>query len=148
MEKLLSKFTAISIRNQIDWAVKVYPEDLVIYINKADLYSILLNLLTNSLKALNLLPKKSDKKIRITFEKQANNLKILFSNNGPPIPERQQEKIFELFVSRYDEGTGLGLPIIREIIDEYNGTVAVKLYPEFEPGTTFEIKIPLEELKG
>jgi signal transduction histidine kinase len=94
-----------------------------------------------------MLPTKSDRKIKITIQKQAYNLKILYSNNGPSIPESQQKKIFELFVSRYEEGTGLGLSIVREILDEYEGQIEIKANPEFDPGATFDIKIPLENLK-
>lgn len=145
--KLLENFSSIVEGQGILPKLHVYPPDITIYINRADLYSIMINLLTNSLKAVATLPKNAEKKIKITVEKQANNLKIVFSNNGPTIPERYMEKIFDLFVSKYTEGTGLGLPITREIVEEYSGTVEAKIKTEFEPGATFEIKIPLDELK-
>ena len=146
ISKLLDNFTAIVASKKIKIRLYVYPDDLVIYINRADLYSIMVNLLTNSIKAVDLLPIKTERIIKVTFEKQAHNLKIIFSNNGPNISERHREKIFDLFMSRYEEGTGLGLPIIREIIEDYDGTIEAKVNTEFEQGATFEIKIPLEEL--
>lgn len=147
LSKIFTKFENLFRRENIDIKLYVYPEDLAVYINRADLLSIILNLLTNSLKAVDLLPKKVKKQISVTIEKQAHNLKLLFNNNGPPIPEKQMERIFELFISGYKEGTGLGLPIVKEIVSDYNGKIEVKPIPEFENGTTFEIKIPWEELK-
>jgi len=129
----------------IDW--KVYPTDLTIYINKADFFSIFLNLLTNSIKAVSINSKQKDKKILITIYKEAYDLKILFSNNGPPIEESEKTEIFKMFITKYEEGTGLGLPIVEEIIGEYKGKIFVSNQPEFEPGATFELTIPLERLK-
>ncbi len=147
LDKLLKNFSSIVADQGFEPKLHVYPPDLKIYINRADLYSVMINLLTNSLKAVNSLPIKTERKIKITVEKQTNSLKIIFSNNGPNIPERYIEKIFDLFVSKYKEGTGLGLPITREIVEEYGGTIETKINTEFEPGATFEIKIPLEELQ-
>jgi len=129
----------------IDW--KVYPEDLTIYINKADFFSIFLNLLTNSVKAVSINSKQKDRKILISIYRESYDLKMLFSNNGPTIEEDEKTEIFKMFITRYDEGTGLGLPIVKEIIEEYKGKIFVSNQPEFEPGATFEITIPLEMLK-
>jgi len=147
IRKLLDAFKGIVISKKLDLELKIFPDDLVIHMNRADLYSITINMLTNSMKALDLLPPDSSKKIKITIEKQANSIKFLFSNNGPKIKESRQEAIFDIFESDYEEGTGLGLSIVREIIDEYDGTIEIKANPEFDPGVTFMIKFPIGEVQ-
>lgn len=126
---------------------KVYPEDLTVFMNKADFFSLTLNLLTNSIKALGIDSKQKDKQIQITVFQEAYDLKMLFSNNGPSIKDEEKNEIFKMFVTNYEEGTGLGLPIVREIVDEYKGKIIVSNEPEFTPGATFEIVIPIERLK-
>lgn len=147
VRKLLEPFKGIIKSQNVCMDLRVSPNDLSIYMNRTDLYSVVVNLLTNSIKALNTLPADSEKNIRITIQKDAYNLNILFSNNGPAIDEKEKEEIFDILVSKYEEGTGLGLTITREIIEEYSGSIKVQSKPEFEPGASFEIKIPLEKLK-
>lgn len=146
LEELFSSFAGIFENKSIVRDVRVSPSDLRVYMNRAELYSVLVNLITNSIKALDLLSDNAEKIIRITVRKEAHDLSILFSNNGPIIDEEIRDKVFDLFFSKYKEGTGMGLSIVREIIREYNGKIIVKNETEFEPGATFEIKIPLEAL--
>ncbi|MFU8853600.1 sensor histidine kinase [Micromonospora sp. SL1-18] len=68
------------------------------------------------------------------------------ADDGPGVPEEQRERIFDRFVrlddsrSRADGGSGLGLPITKEIIAAHGGTVQV--LPG--PGTTVQILLPLD----
>jgi len=127
---------------QID--VRCFPSDLKIVMNKADLYSIVLNLLTNSIKALEEI---DNKKIRITISKSARDLKIKFSDNGKGIKDSVRSKIFRPLYSSYENGTGMGLPITLETLRKYSGKIELLPDGEFAKGTTFLISIPLEELK-
>ncbi|MEU3458142.1 HAMP domain-containing sensor histidine kinase [Micromonospora sp. NPDC006766] len=69
------------------------------------------------------------------------------TDDGPGVPEEQRERIFGRFVrlddsrSRVDGGSGLGLPITREIIAAHGGTVQV--LPG--PGMTVRIRLPLDD---
>ena len=70
---------------------------------------------------------------------------ILIQDNGIGLEEDQFEKIFGLFRRAYSKkdktGSGAGLAIVKDIIDQHNGTVYVK---QSEPGigTTFCFTIP------
>ena len=138
------------------------PDDLKAYMFRADLQSIFMNLLSNTVKAIQRERKQMDEieaakksnKIKISLDTnpRITNLQIIYSNDGPPINPRLGNKIFETFVSDYDEldkttmGSGLGLPLTREIIENYGGTV--ELIPsEFNPGVSFLIKLPWENIK-
>ena len=125
----------------------LHPENISVYMNKADFESIILNLLSNSFKAIYALPKKSSGKIKINISKDAKKFKLKFSDNGIGIKERNRDKIFRLFFTTNKQGTGLGLPIIREMLEDYDGKIVLLDKSELDNGATFEITIPLKEMK-
>ena len=61
-------------------------------------------------------------------------------DNGPGVPEEAREKIFEVFYSSRGGGTGLGLPIARQIVERHGGTI--ELDSTEGKGTTFRIRLP------
>ena len=115
-------------------------------------HSILLNLYTNSKKALR--KKKPNKKfIHIACGKIDNFVYLEFSDNGIGIPKENEELVFEQFfttstpasinASEKDEltGSGLGLKILRDIVSEYHGEIFISTPPEGYV-TCFRIEIP------
>ena len=69
---------------------------------------------------------------------------ITVSDTGSGIPREDLPKIFEPFFStKGQKGTGLGLSVIWGIIDNHNGTITVE--SELKKGTTFRIRLPLEQ---
>jgi two-component system, OmpR family, sensor histidine kinase KdpD len=67
-------------------------------------------------------------------------------NSGPPIPERDQGRLFERFYrgiqARQLPGTGMGLAIVRQIAEAHRGTVRVR--SSAEAGTEFVLSLPAE----
>jgi signal transduction histidine kinase len=61
-------------------------------------------------------------------------------DNGPGIPAEMRERIFEVFYSSRGGGTGLGLPIARQIIERHGGVI--ELESEEGEGTQFTIRLP------
>ncbi len=76
-------------------------------------------------------------------------IRVSISNNGPEIPEDIREKIFQPnFTTKklgLDFGLGLGLSIVRRVVDNYNGTIELASSPEL---TTFTINIPTTPIHG
>ncbi len=76
-------------------------------------------------------------------------IRVSISNNGPEIPEEIREKIFQPnFTTKklgLDFGLGLGLSIVRRVVDSYNGTIELTSSPEL---TTFTINIPTTPIHG
>jgi signal transduction histidine kinase/anti-sigma regulatory factor (Ser/Thr protein kinase) len=113
--------------------------------------SILFNLYTNSKKAIK--RAKSEGKIFIKCGKEDNIVYLEFSDNGDGIPKENEENIFNAFfttstVSNHTAddataltGTGLGLKIVRDIIEFYNGEIYVST-PTDGFNTTIRIEIP------
>ena len=61
-------------------------------------------------------------------------------DDEPGIPEEMRERIFEVFYSSRGGGTGLGLPIARQIVERHGG--AIELHSEEGQGTRFTIRLP------
>ncbi|MCI2398278.1 PAS domain-containing sensor histidine kinase [Aliiroseovarius subalbicans] len=86
--------------------------------------------------------------VRITMEVQMDEACITISDNGIGLPE-DRARLFEPYVTTRAEGTGLGLPIVKKIIEEHGGSLALTDAPEFAPdahrGAMAEIRLPLED---
>jgi signal transduction histidine kinase len=107
---------------------------------KSELYSIVINLVTNSIKAVGTSPKEGNK-IHVKGDKTDDGIRLRVYDNGVGIPEEAREEAFEPLVSDpvnniYDnltkempmdlsehlgKGTGLGLSIVRNIAEKYDG---------------------------
>ena len=103
-----------------------------------ELNQVWTNLIHNSIQAMN-----GVGKITIEIKLIENeNLLISIEDNGPGIPPQIKDKIFEPFFTTKPrgEGSGLGLHIIKKILEKHNA----QLQLETEPGKTkFEVKIPI-----
>ena len=77
---------------------------------------------------------------------EGENIRIEVEDSGTGIPEEQLGRIFERFYQveggskRPHKGTGLGLTLVKEIVEAHRGTVSVQSEPDV--GTTFTIRIP------
>ncbi|MBI4391356.1 MAG: hypothetical protein HY575_05675 [candidate division NC10 bacterium] len=67
------------------------------------------------------------------------------SDTGPGIPSEAEGRLFEPFFTTKPDGTGLGLPIARRIVEEHGGTLT--LGPGPAGGTLARIRLPLREAR-
>jgi signal transduction histidine kinase len=65
---------------------------------------------------------------------------VEIEDNGPGIPADVQDRIFDVFYSRRGGGTGLGLPIARQIVERHGG--AIEMESEEGQGTLFRLRLP------
>jgi len=80
--------------------------------------------------------------ITLSLKKDNNNINMIFSDNGPGIPDEIIDNIFIPFCTFGKScGTGLGLAIVKQIINAHGGNISVSSSSE---GTMFEITIPDE----
>jgi len=106
------------------------------------LESVFGNLITN---AINYTPENGH--IRITVEMAGINVRVNIIDNGFGIESRHLDQIFERFYrvkndkTRYITGTGLGLPIVKELVQTLGGFVEVE--SELGKGSTFTVLLPV-----
>lgn len=111
-----------------------------VYIDPLRIKIILNNLVSNAIKYSD--KKKHFKYIQIKTSTWNQLLKIEIQDNGIGIKEEFQDKIFDMFfVTNSNLGSGLGLYITKEAVDNLNGNIAV--HSVLDIGTTFTITIPL-----
>jgi PAS domain S-box-containing protein len=117
--------------------VNSIPEKLEIAGYEDELSQVWLNIINNALQACN-----TNCSILIGYEFKDNMHRITISNDGPKIPEDIITKIFDEFFTtkKRGEGTGLGLNIVRKIIDKHGGKISCTSDDKF---TSFTIDLPI-----
>jgi len=76
-----------------------------------------------------------------TICEEADWLTLSICDNGPGIPEEAQNWIFEPYATDKPKGTGLGLAVVRKIVEEHHGQITLNSSPQ--AGTCFIIKLPI-----
>lgn len=114
------------------------------FCNKTQISQVIMNLVTNSIQAIEGNNNDKDGVIKISTYDEKDFCVCEISDNGPGIADEIKEKIFESFFTTKDigKGTGLGLSICKDIImNEHGG----KLFVENQPtqGAKFIFKIPV-----
>jgi signal transduction histidine kinase/CheY-like chemotaxis protein len=106
--------------------------------DRKKLKKVFINLLQNAREYLQRV--EGNRSIRISSSVENETVLIRVVNNGPPIAQELQSKLFDPFFSYdKDQGTGLGLTICKKIIEEHNGSIEVCS----EPGKNeFRIALP------
>ncbi len=120
----------------------IYPTEskTTIYGNRNELSQVILNLIINARDAL-IESSKNSKSITVSVQKTDNSSIIEVTDNAGGIPEDIIERVFEpYFSTKGEKGTGIGLYMVRTIIQEkFVGTVSVRNGKE---GAVFTIEIP------
>ncbi len=119
-----------------------YPEGTTIH----DLVIICGNLLDNSIEAL-INRNEEMKQILFSIKEGEEFLTIKVSDNGEGIPDTIEKRIFHRgFSTKENEGRGIGLFLIKAIIDRVEGNIDIK--SERERGTDFTLQIPMKRKVG
>jgi signal transduction histidine kinase len=130
----------ISIFEQEGVAIKFESSHNIIELqaDKDQLIRAINNLLQNSIQAFD---SKKDGVIRISIEVGDDFCKISIKDNGKGIPADRQNKVFVPYFTTKSTGTGIGLSITKQIIENHNG----KIYFESQEnkGTIFFVELPL-----
>ena len=122
--------SGVTIQNEV-------PEALVLPLDRAQIYRVLVNLMRNAAEA-------GAKIIRVTTESRSGVTRMRVADDGPGLPLRVQDRLFQPFTSsgRYG-GTGLGLAIARDLIRAHGGDLVLE---ETGPrGTVFAMDLAISE---
>ena len=122
----------------IDVQVHLEPQLPIVEIDRWQLVQALVNLLQNAADAM----AEPDRRIlSITARIEEDQMRIMVSDTGPGIASANVSKIFEpFFTTKGERGTGLGLFITKQVVEEHRGTINVQTG---DRGTTFVVSLPL-----
>ena len=133
----LSRF-GIRLENDVPPAVRTPP------LHEAEVYAVLINLVTNSFKAVR---EGTERRVRVEAAATGDSFRLEVSDTGVGIPTRSREDVFQPFftTSQPDPvlgvGTGLGLKIVRDLARAWGGEV--EFVDATEPWrTTVELVVP------
>ena len=118
-------------------------DEYQIVANEEMMKQVFINLLDNAMKFA-----PDGGTVRVDVTQDHRHTRIAVSNNGPAIPEEQREKIFRKFyqgdASHAAKGNGIGLAIVRRVVDLHGGRVEVDSNDDW---TTFTVILPNEVKK-
>lgn len=113
----------------------------ILLLDKKQIKQVFINLFENS---VDVLPEKGGKiEVNLTSIKINSKLFCIIEiiDNGKGIPQDVQNKIFKPYFTTKEKGTGLGLVIVENIIEEHNGKIYFQ--SKLNEGTNFYIKLPI-----
>ena len=113
--------------------------EIIAKMDRTQLIRIINNLVKNAIQAI---PEAQEiKAITVTVKKTKTNVLIIVKDNGIGINSEDIERVFEPKFTTKSSGMGLGLGIIKNIIENYNGTITLE--SQEENGTTFNVSLPI-----
>lgn len=152
VQLVVNTLASISQTHNVDVKVKIDPSLPGPHVPIAAYHGVVVNLVSNSLKAL--IPKISDepRKVQVYATNEATKHILVCSDNGIGIPDYLRDRIWDpLYTTTFgaDEdnpmasGLGLGLSVVRQVVRKMKGTI--DLLDEPQPGfaTSFRVTLPL-----
>jgi two-component system nitrogen regulation sensor histidine kinase NtrY len=133
----------------VELALDIFNEEHVVFesespeiiskIDRTQLIRIITNLVKNAIQSI---PEQQENKIVfVTVKKDLNNVLIIVEDNGIGIKPEDISRIFEPKFTTKNSGMGLGLGIIKNIIENYKGTIIFDT--EYGKGTRFTVSLPI-----
>jgi signal transduction histidine kinase len=142
IEDVLSSYRYQIITSGCDIQTNIEPDLPPVLIDRDAMTQAISNLLDNAIKYSGTV-----KRLTITAETLGADLSIEIADQGIGIPRAEQTKIFEKFYRVGDglvhdvKGSGLGLSLVKHIIEAHRGTISVE--SDVGKGTRFTIRLPL-----
>ena len=127
-----------ALRDGVRLTIRTLAPDLMVRANAPSLVSAVLNLATNALQAATA-PLNLELLARRAADGRA---QIVVSDNGPGVPAQIRQRIFEPFFTTRARGNGIGLSIVKSVVEAHGGSVHLA---DSSCGATFVIDLPAEE---
>ena len=137
LEDIVQKMEPIFKENNIKLINNIALDELYINGDYNRLSQVIVNILKNSVEALD----KNNACISVTSKKQRNKVVLIIEDNGQGISKNDMKNIRKPFYTTKSQGSGLGVPLIYEIVLAHNGNV--KYRSKEGIGTKVIIELPL-----
>ncbi|MGH6952686.1 MAG: sensor histidine kinase [Alphaproteobacteria bacterium] len=128
----VARSLGLAMRTELAWQNEI-PQALAIEADRDQLFRVLANLATNAFEA-------GAKRVRLSAALIAGGVSIELADDGPGLPPRVRERLFEPFAPGRPGGSGLGLAIARELMRAHDGDAALE--STGAEGTVFKLFLP------
>ena len=112
-------------------------KEITAKLDRTQLIRVITNLVKNAIQAI---PEDREGKIVVNVYSEKDTIKISIADNGIGIAEENQEKIFEPKFTTKTSGMGLGLGMVKNIVETYNGHICMSSV--LDKGTVFTVSFP------
>ena len=132
---------ALDIFNEDYIEFKADEEEIIAKLDRTQLIRVVTNLVKNGIQAI---PEDMERKpsVVIRVNSDNNSVNIIVSDNGKGITEENKPKVFEPKFTTKTSGMGLGLAMVKNIVETYKGSIT--FVSEKGKGSTFKVSFPKE----
>ena len=134
---LLSRLAA---SRETDLASETTSGELLVNCDETQLQQVIINLVLNAMDAMSAVPA-ANRKIAITTTRVETFADVIVSDTGPGVSADLVKMVFEPFFSTKPEGMGMGLSIVRTIVEAHGGQIWAK--GKTWNGAVFQVRLPL-----
>jgi two-component system sensor kinase FixL len=120
--------------------VNARPTGNLVRADSMELMQVIMNLLLNAIRAASEMGK-HDRLVTINYEEEDGVGLFSVEDRGPGINDELIDRLFEPFVSRSEDGLGIGLSVCKRIIERTNGSISAE--QRDGGGAVFQIRLPL-----
>lgn len=114
-------------------------EEIIAKLDRTQLIRVITNLVKNAIQAV---PEVASPRILVTVSSEGEQVKISVADNGVGISDGYRQKVFEPKFTTKSSGTGLGLGMVKNIVENYGGTITFT--SQVGKGTVFTVRFPKE----
>ena len=127
-------------QGKVEFDVQVNPDEIFVLADKDQFVRVFNNLIKNAIQAI---PADQAGEISIDIAQKDQKVVVKITDNGVGIDSSKVGKIFVPYFTTKSTGTGLGLAMVKQIIENHQGTIDFET--ELGVGTTFEVVLPMAE---
>lgn len=129
---------ALDIFNEDYIVFKAEEKEIIAKLDRTQLIRVVTNLVKNGIQSIPENMKQPSIIVQVTTEN--NHVNIIVSDNGKGISEENKPKVFEPKFTTKTSGMGLGLAMVKNIVETYKGSIT--FISEKDKGTTFKVSFP------
>lgn len=126
---------------RVGWDMQLDDQLPLIYGDALHLQQVFMNLAVNAMEALSETPHGVARTLLISSQYDIENHQAVidFKDNGPGIAHENQARVFDPFFSTKAQGSGIGLALCQDLVNEHGGNISIASDQE---GTVFTVKLP------
>lgn len=144
LKNIVHSFELLAAQKQVTLDLQLPTQEVAYVFDHDKLEKVFFNLLSNALKFT-----QKNGTVRLQVEKKEDGLHIKLTDTGIGIPQQSLPFVFDRFYqvdgsqTREFEGTGIGLSLVKELLELHEGSISVDSKPN--QGTTFWIQLPAQQ---